>query len=116
MSLPLSLEIVATDISRGGKCGRNIGGKGGGGGTKNVSCSELRDENASCSELEVSNSGKFDGSPPAARSRSSSLQARTRLAKPMSPPPSRDPSDTPHAFAQLAMGCSNPAINLWLRP
>ena len=30
MWLALSLEIVATDISLGGKCGRNIGCKGGG--------------------------------------------------------------------------------------
>ena len=51
MSLPLSLGIVATDISQ-WQWGRKVEPRGGGWEkTKSASCSELGDENASCSEL-----------------------------------------------------------------
>ena len=51
VSLPSSLEMVATDISRcdNESAVRKLGVVGGT--TKNASCSKLRDENASCSDL-----------------------------------------------------------------
>ena len=51
MSLPLSLGIVATDISQDDTEGPIKVSGVVGGTTKNASCSELGDENASCSDL-----------------------------------------------------------------
>jgi len=53
MSLPLSLEIVATDVSLCDSEGAVWAVGGVGAKTKNASCSELGDENVSCSELRV---------------------------------------------------------------
>jgi len=94
MSLPLSLEIFATDIFLGDNEGAILEIREGGGKPKNTSCSELGDENASCSELRGL---QLQGVRWFYRCCSlPGLQARTCLAKPISP--TLTLSDTPHAL------------------
>jgi len=112
MSLPFSLvsETVATDISLDGNEGALselgvVGEK-----TKNASCSELGDENASCSELRGLQLPGVRWSYmcrwlPGPWVASYGPGARKRPAKPFSTTPERYSA----RFAQLAIGCSNPA-------
>ena len=79
-----------------------------GGKTKNASCSEPGDENVSCSELRGLQPPGFD-CPICTTSCSS--RARTRPDKPFPTTSERYPT----RFAQLAMGCSNPALRVGLQ-
>ena len=69
MSLPLSLEIAATDISLDDNEGAVFKVGVGGGETKNANCSELGDENRGVASFEVFNSWEFDGPICAGRPR-----------------------------------------------
>ena len=60
MSLPLSLEIVASDISLGDNEGGVLKVGVESGETKKANCSELRDENRVVASFEVFNSWEFD--------------------------------------------------------